>query len=202
MKSKDYFYISLLTVLFSFNLINKNPVSSLLTTPFSLKDKALEVSVRTLSKDESLSILKYDVTAKGYKPIEVTISNQGSHTYEISRSSTSLPCATAKEIAWKHTKGTIPRGLGLKILGFIFWPFSIASGIEGIATLKKHKQIVKVLKAKGFKDDAEQIVPYSLTKRILYIPEDKFEKTFSVSLEDVTGDELVVVPVEVAEPSS
>ncbi len=199
MKSKDYFYISLLTVLFSFNLINKNPVPSLLTAPFSLKDKALEVSVRTLSKEEGASILKYDVTGKGYRPIEVTITNQGSHTYEISRASTSLPCATAKEIAWKHTKGTIPRGLGLKILGFIFWPFSIASGIEGIVTLKKHKQIVKVLNAKGFKDKAEQIVPYSLTKRVLYIPEDKFEKTFSVALEDVTGDELVVIPVEVQE---
>lgn len=199
MKSKDYFYIALLSILFSFNLINRNPVPSLLTSPFSLKDKALEVSVRALSKEESTSILKYDVIGKGYKPIEVTITNQGSHTYEISRASTSLPCATAKEIAWKHTKGTIPRGLGLKILGFIFWPFSIASGVEGIATIKKHKQIVKVLNAKGFKDEAEQIVPYSLTKRVLYIPEDKFEKTFSVALEDVTGDELVVIPVEVLE---
>jgi hypothetical protein len=197
MKQKDYFYIVLLSALFSFNLIKKNPVQSILDTPFSLQDKALTVSVRALSSEESKSILKYDVTAKGYKPIEVTVSNQGSHTYEISRASTSLPCATASEIAWKQTTGTLPRSLGLKILGFIFWPFAIASGVESIATMKKHKQIVNILKAKGFKDDAEAILPYSLVKRVLYIPEDKFEKTFSVALEDLTGDELVVVPVEV-----
>ncbi len=197
MKSKDYFYISLLTILFSFNLVNKNPVQAILDIPFSLEDKPLQVSVKALSSDESKSILKYDVTAKGYKPIEVTISNQGSHTYEISRASTSLPCATSSEIAWKQTKGTLPRSLGLKILGFVFWPFSIVSGIEGIVTFKKHKQIVNILKAKGFKDDAEEIVPYSLVKRVLYIPIDKFEKTFTVALEDLTSDELVVVPVEV-----
>ena len=199
MKAKDYFYITLLSVLFSFNLINKNLVQSILQTPFSLDDKALHVSVRALSAQESTSILKYDLTAQGYKPIEVTISNQGSHAYEISRASTSLPCATAKEIAWKKTKGTIPRGLGLKILGFIFWPFAIASGIEGIATIKNHTRLVNILKAKGFKDDAEAILPYSLVKRVLYIPEDKFEKTFSVALEDLTSDELVVIPVEVAD---
>ncbi|MGH2612208.1 MAG: hypothetical protein ACRDFB_04055 [Rhabdochlamydiaceae bacterium] len=198
MKSKDYFYISLLSILFSFNLINKNPIQSILDTPFSLEDKALQISVRALTSEESRSILKYDLTANGYKPIEVTISNQGSHTYELSRASTSLPCATAKEIAWKKTKGTIPRGLGLKILGFIFWPFAIASGIEGIATYKKHKQMVNILKAKGFKDDAEEILPYSLVKRVLYVPKDKFEKTFSVALEDLTGDDLIVIPVEIS----
>lgn len=199
MKSKDYFYISLLSVLFSFNLVNKSPVQSIMDTNFSLEDKALHVAVRELSADESKSILKYDVTAKGYKPIEVSISNQGSHTYEISRASTSLPCATANEIAWKETKGTIPRSIGLKILGFIFWPFSLVSGIDTITTLKSHKKIVNILKAKGFKDEAEEIVPYSMVKRVLYIPEDKFAKTFSVSLEDLTVDDLVVIPVEVKE---
>ncbi len=197
MKSKDYFYISLLTVLFSFNLINKNPIQSILDAPFSLEDKAIHVSVRALSSDDSQLILKHDLLARGYKPIEVTISNQGSHVYEISRSSTSLPCATASDIAWKNTKGAMPRGIGLRVLGFIFWPFSIVSGIDSIVTYKSHKKITGILKAKGFKDDAETILPYSLVKRVLYIPEDKFEKTFTVSLEDLTADDLVVVPVEV-----
>ncbi len=197
MKSKDYFYIALLSILFSFNLINKNPVSSITDTPFSLEDKNLQVTVRVLPTDESKNVLKYDVEGRGYTPVEVTIVNQGSHAYEIDRSATSLPCATAQEIAWKETKSSIPRGLGLKILGFVFWPFSIASGVDSIVSYKKHRQIVNILKAKGFKDDAEAILPYSVVKRVLYIPEDKFEKTFSVSLEDKTSDELVVVPVTI-----
>lgn len=199
MKSKDYFYISLFTILFSFNLIRPDRLKSVLEIPFSLEDKALQVSARTLTSQESTSILKYDVTAKGYKPVEVTIANPGSHSYTISRASTSLPCATSKDIAWKQTKGTLPLSIGIKALGFIFWPFSIVSGIEGIATLKKHKQIVSILNSKGFKDDGENILPYSLVKRVLYIPKDKFEKTFTLSLEDITTNELVVIPVEAVE---
>lgn len=197
MKSKDYFYIALLSILFSFNLINKNTVSSITETPFTLEDKNLQVSVRVLPTDESKNILKYDVEGRGYTPVEVTIVNQGSHAYEIDRSATSLPCATAKEIAWKESKSALPRGLGLKILGFIFWPFSIASGVDSIMTYKKHRQIVNILNAKGFKDEAEAILPYSVVKRVLYIPEKKFEKSFSVSLEDKTSDKLVVIPVKV-----
>jgi len=191
MKSKDYFYISLFTILFSFNLIKPNPIQS----TFTLDDKDLTVTARTLSAEESGTILKHDVVAKGYTPVEITISNQGSHTYEISRASTSLPCATASEIAWQETKGAIPRGIGLKVLGFIFWPFSIASSVDSIVTYKKHKKIVKILDAKGFKDEVERVSPYTLVKRVLYIPQEKFENSFTVALEDVTGDELVVVPV-------
>mgnify|MGYP001559501174 CR=1 FL=1 len=198
MKSKDYFYLTLFTVLFSFNLIKQNPIQSLTSHTFSLEDKALSVSVRSLTSEESQTILKHDLINKGYQPIEVTIANQGSHTYEISRASTSLPCATASEIAWKQTRGSIPRGVALKALGFLFWPFSIVSSIDSITTFKKHRHIVRVLDAKGFKDEAETIAPYSLVKRVLYIPQDKVEETFTVALEDVTGDDLVVIPVSLS----
>jgi hypothetical protein len=195
MKYKELFYVSIISILFSFNLINKNPIKSIVDTSFSLKDAPLQVSTKLLTSEESQSILKYDLTDKGYKPVEVTISNSGSHTYEISRASTSLACATPKEVAWKATRGSIPRGIGLKILGFFFWPLAIPSAIDTVYTVKKHRSIVSILTAKGFKDQAEAIPPYSLVKRILYIPEDQFIPTFTLSLEDLTEDDLVVIPV-------
>lgn len=197
MKYKDLFYISILTILFSFNLINKNSLQSIID--FSLKDQPIQISTKLLTASESQSILKHDLIARGYKPIEVTISNSGSHIYTISRASTSLACATAEDIAWKETRGSIPTGIGLKALSFIFLPFAAVSMIDSIHTIKKHRSIVQILKAKGFKDEAEEILPYSLVKRVLYIPNEQFVKNFTLALEDITGDELIVVPVEVLE---
>lgn len=199
MKYKELFYLSVVSVLLSFNIINRSPVNLLIDSAFSLQDAPLQLSTRILTSDESQTILNHDIIAKGYTPVEVTIANSGSHTYEISRASTSLPCAKAEEIAWKHTKGAIPRGIGLKILSFFFWPFMIPSAIDSIHGLKSHRSIVKILSAKGFKDDAEIVPPYSLVKRVLYIPTDKFQSTFTFALEDVTGDELVVIPIKVNE---
>jgi hypothetical protein len=51
------------------------------------------------------------------------------------------------------------------------------------------------LTAKGFKEVDEVVLPYSVVKRLLYIPQASFYNTFSVSMEDLDGDELVVVPV-------
>lgn len=197
MKLKDLFYLSLLTLLFSFNLADKSSFQSIIRSSFSLEDQQLKITSRLLSAEESGSILKYDLTARGYKPVEITIANTGCHTYTVSRASTSLACATPESIAWKESKRSIPRGVGLKVLSFIFWPFTVASTIDSIHTFKKHRSIVKILKAKGFKDEAEEILPYSLVKRVLYVPDPGYFNTFSLSLEDMTVDELVVVPVTV-----
>jgi hypothetical protein len=105
--------------------------------------------------------------------------------------------AKPKTIAWKFTKRGIPRALGLKILSMVFWPFSIPSAVDSIYSFKKHTTLIKVLTAKGFKEVDEIVLPYSMVKRVLYIPKALFYKTFSVSLEDQHTDELVVIPVEV-----
>jgi hypothetical protein len=163
----------------------------------TLEDKELSVSAKAYSAEDSKHILHTDLVAKGYVPVEVTIQNQGDHSYAISAASTSMSSHKPKDIAKKLTKGALPRAIGFKILGFFFWPFMIPGTIDSIYSYKKHKSLVKVLTAKGFKEIDEVVLPYSLVKRILYIPEKAFYATFSVALEDLTADELVVVPVEV-----
>ncbi len=173
--------------------------SPALLTVFSeemtLEEKELKVSAKVYTREESQQFLHLDLEKKGYIPVEITIQNQGNHAYAISAASTAMNCAKPSEIAWKVTKGAIPRGIGLKIFSFLFWPFMIPSTIDSIYTFKTHKSIVKVLTAKGFKENDEIVLPYSLVKRVLYIPEASFYTTFSVSLEDLTTDELVVIPV-------
>ena len=164
----------------------------------TLEDKELTVSGRVYSAKDSDHILHTDLVARGYVPVEITIQNQGDHAYAISAASTAMSSAKPSEIAWKITKKAIPRGVGLKILSFVFWPFTFASTVDSIHTFKKHKSLVKVLTAKGFKEEDEIVLPYSLVKRILYIPEKAFYTTFSVSLQDLNSEELVVIPIVVS----
>lgn len=170
-------------------------LSAVFSEEMTLEEKELMVSARIYSREESQQFLHLDLERKGYIPVEITIQNQGDHAYAISAASTAMSSAKPSEIAWKVTKGAIPRGIGLKIFSFLFWPFMIPSTIDSIYTFKTHKSIVKVLTAKGFKEKDEIVLPYSLVKRVLYIPEASFYATFSVSLEDLTANELVVIPV-------
>ena len=174
------------------------PVPSAFTEDFTLEDKKLQVTAKTYTAEESCHILKTDLEDMGYIPVEVTIQNQGDRSYAISMASTAMSSARPKDVAWKYTRSTIPRAIGWKVLSYVFWPFTIPSTIDSIHSFKKHRSIVKVLTAKGFKEVDEVVLPYSLVKRMLYIPKNAYYDTFSVSMEDLNGDELVVVPVKVS----
>jgi len=161
----------------------------------SLHDEILTVSAKVYNPDESKQILKTDLVSRGYVPVEITIMNPGEHTYGISIASTGLDLATPEQIAWKESARGIPRGVVLKILSIFFWPFTIPSTIDTIYSIKKHASTVSVLTAKGLKEAEEIVLPYSLVKRVLYVPEDSFNKTFSVSLQNLHTEEQVVIPV-------
>jgi hypothetical protein len=162
----------------------------------SLLDRGLEVTAKVYSSKDSFQVLRVDLTANGYVPVEVTIQNQGNHSYAISAASTAMSSAKPKDVAWKFSKKRIPHAIGLKILSLFFWPFTIVGTIDSIHSYKKNKSLVKALTAKGFKEVDEVVLPYSVVKRLLYIPEELFYQTFTVALEDLSADELVVVPVE------
>jgi hypothetical protein len=165
------------------------------THNLTLEDKKLQVSARIYSAEESKHILRVNLVDKGYVPVEVTIQNQGDHSYAISMASTAQKSEKPKHIARKFLKASIARAVGWKIVSFFCWPLSIPSAIDSIVSYKKHRSVLKALTAKGFKEVDEVILPYSVVKRMLYIPQASFYDTFSVSMEDLDGDELVVVPV-------
>ena len=174
------------------------PVPISFTHNLTLEDKKLQVSARVYSAEESEQVLKVDLVDKGYVPVEVTIQNQGDHSYAISMASTAQKSDRPKDVAWKFYKASVARGMGWRIVSFFWWPLSIPSAIDSIVSYKKHRSVLKSLAAKGFKEVDEVVLPYSVVKRLLYIPQASFYDTFSVSMEDLDGDELVVVPVIVS----
>ncbi len=161
----------------------------------TMDDRELKVSARVYSADESEHFLHADLLAKGYVPVEITILNEGDHTYGISAASTAMNSAKPKEIVSKLTRGAMVRGIGLRVLSFFFWPLMIPSTIDSIHTYKKRGSLTRVLTAKGFKQFEEIVLPYSIVKRVLYVPKEAFYETFSVALEDLSSKELVVIRV-------
>jgi len=174
------------------------PIPAVFKEDLTMEDKKLQVAAKAYTSAESRHILQTDLLDMGYIPVEVTIQNQGDHAYGISMASTAMSSARPKDVAWTYTKAGIPRAIGWKILSWVFWPFTIPSTIDSIHSFKQHRSLVKVLTAKGFKEVDEVVLPYSLVKRLLYIPKGSFYDTFSVSMEDLDGDELVVIPVKVS----
>jgi len=171
------------------------PIPLVFSENLTLVDKKLQVSARVYSARESEQVLNVDLIDKGYVPVEVTIQNQGDHSYAISMSSTPLRSEKPKNVAWKYHKGAVMRGMGWRVVSFLFWPLMIPSTIDSVVSFKKNRSLLKSLTAKGFKELDEIVLPYSLVKRLLYIPQEAFYSAFSVSMEDLDGDELVVIPV-------
>jgi hypothetical protein len=162
---------------------------------FSLKENHLSVSAQVLSEKDSEAILNYNLPRQGYKPIEITISNESNHRYEISLAATSLFCEKPGAIAWKATQQGLPRGIAFKIMSFFFWPFTAISTLDSIHSLKQHRNMMQTLTAKGLKEEPEIILPYSYVKRLIYVPNHQFFSTFTVCLKDSVSGDLIVIPV-------
>ena len=74
------------------------------THNLTLEDKKLQVSARAYSAKESKHILRVDLVDKGYVPVEVTIQNQGDHSYAISMASTAQKSENLKMLPGSSIK--------------------------------------------------------------------------------------------------
>ncbi len=181
------FAIGLLTTVFllttSFQRQQIHPLNSIaleLLPDFSLKQAHIQVFAKAMTKDESKQNFGHDLISRGVVPLQLTIQNNTSDEYSICPSSVDLPRIEASKIAFKVTKSTIPRAIGYKIASFFFWPFMIPSTIDSIRVMSHHKKLKKDLIAKSIRQ--EVVAPYSLYHRVLFVPKDKFETRFKVTL--------------------
>lgn len=168
------------------DLRKRHPLKSVATEvlpELSLDDAKVLVSAKVLTSDESKQCFGHDLPDRGIYPLELTIQNNTAHEYSVSASAVDLPRIEAKEIAFKITKASIPRAMAYRIASFFFWPFAIPSAIDGIRTLVHHRNLKKDFIAKSLKD--EVVAPYSTYHRVLFVPKDKMQEVFDVTLIDI-----------------
>ena len=170
------------------------------TAPLSFhsEDKGISTGARAhLSTDTDDKFIK-GLLSKGYILLEVEVRNQTSISYELSQDSINLPHTTSKEIASNFAKGAIPRSIAFKIIGFFFWPMMIPSAIDTIVTCKTHRALKYDLGVKTLKKDGETILPYSVTKRFIFIKEADWQewtkhKNFDITLKESSCQRLLTI---------
>ena len=173
--------IGLVMVLGQLNILSLRPLPVLIVSKELFAEEGrVSISVKPLSEAESEQYLKSDVLNLGYKPIQITIENQSPDPYLIHAESISLPSIDSNVIAKATQKGSLPTSIGLKVAGFIFWPFCIPSGMHGIKTLQNYQKIQKDLWVKSVKE--EIIPPYTTMNRVFFVKTEDFKDSFYVTL--------------------
>ncbi len=176
--------IFLLTTGFErFQLHPLKSVASQLLPSFSLDEIQVLVAAKVMTVSESKRNFGHDMLSRGVKPLHLTIQNNTSNLYSLCPSSVDLPSISASKVAFKVSKSSIPRSIGYKIAGFLFWPFMIPGTIDGIRVMVHHKKLKNDLLAKSMKE--EVIAPYSTLNRVLFVSDQQFQESFKVTLIDL-----------------
>lgn len=176
--------IGMMAILTSWEGFRHGPMAALSSSmiAFATEAKGLKVTAKSYSKGESKKYLNRNLQSLGYQPIQITVENNTTDAYLLSRDSISQPNDLARKVASKVIKKALPRSIGLKIASLFFWPLMIPSTIEGIYTLKTHAQVRKDLSAKGLKEAGEEVAPYSTYNRVIFVPKDEVRETLTVTL--------------------
>lgn len=155
-------------------------VTTDLMPSFSLNDAKVMVYAKAMTPADSKRSFGHDLISRKVQPIQITVENNTSYEYSMCPGSVDLPRIEASKIAFKVTKSTIPRSIGYKIAGFLFWPFMIPGTIDSIRVMSHHQKLKKDILAKSMKE--EVVAPYSTYNRVLFVPQKDYQETFKVTL--------------------
>lgn len=187
-----------LTAGWQHHVIKPLPAAALtLLMPFHPKEKGVDVQIRTLTSNESRILLGHDLPSKGVQPLHLTIQNNSPEAYSFSPEGIDLTSVDPTDVAKKIRKTALPRMIGFKILGMLFWPFMIPGTIDSIHTFHSYKLLKKDYRAKAVKD--EVIPVYSTFNRILFVSEEEFRTEFTVTLVDLHKLEPLVFSITMVE---
>ena len=190
--------LGLSTLLFGFDVwkgANGEPFNVAAFEDPIFDKRQISLTTKALSHDESKALLGRDILDRGYQPVQLIIQNNSSRTYAIPKEKISLPTVPADTIALKVMKTALPRAIGWKIASFLFWPLTIASTIDGAKSLTTYKKLKKELTAKTMKAD-EEIGPYSLARRVIFVPKEKYKQDFEVVFVDTVNRLEVTMKVK------
>lgn len=175
-----------------------------LLSSFSLEETRVVVIASAMTPDDSKRNFGHDLVSRNVQPIHLTIQNNTSNEYSLCPSSVDLPRIEANKIAFKVTKSAIPRAIAYKVASLFFWPLMIPGTIDSIRVLNHYNKLKKDLLAKSMKE--EVVAPYSIFNRVLFVPKDKFQESFKVTLIDIetlqaTEFQTTVEGAEPADPA-
>ncbi|NGX47273.1 MAG: hypothetical protein K1000chlam3_00646 [Chlamydiae bacterium] len=158
------------------------PYVGSIAEPF--KEKGVHVSAKVYDAGDSKAYLDRDLLQVGFQPIQITIQNNSEKVFALSNQGVEIPIAESKTVAGYVTRAAIPRAIGFKVAGLIFWPFLIPGTIDTIVTFNSHMKMKRDYHAKSIKDEEEILPPYSTIHRVIFLPTNQTLEDFTLYLKD------------------
>jgi hypothetical protein len=163
------------------------PLNKLATQIPSKNKQSILLTSRVFSKSDCKKFLGRNVIRKGYQPIHITITNNTNRYLNISKSNISLPCVSVMNVTKKVHTSTAGRAVGYGIASLIIWPMAIPAIVDGIGSSQANQKLDQDFLNKELCDQV--ICPFNTITGLIFVPVEKFDSKFSITLVDAQSDE-------------
>lgn len=121
------------------------------------------------------------IIRKGYQPVQITLVNNTSHSFNFSLGAFSFPCISAEEMAERMDFSTTKRMAGWGV-GSLFFSksFLLPTAIEATVSGKESAKLQKDFIKKGLSNTV--IKPYDVLNGLIFVEKSSFNPHFSFTL--------------------
>jgi hypothetical protein len=148
------------------------------------KKQGLAIQASLLNEKKSKRIFGgRSPRAKGYFPIQLTISNTTPERYKLDAAYIGLDLVCAHHVAHKLEFNTAGRVLGWSIAGLLLPIFFIPAIVEGVNASKANKSIEYDFDERTISYDSKlYIQPYGILNRIMFVDAENYKAAFDFDL--------------------
>ncbi|MFH1254312.1 MAG: hypothetical protein V1646_02665 [bacterium] len=146
-------------------------------------EKAISLAYNVYDKWDCKKYLNRDVLAKGYQPVQITITNNSDRYINFSKENISLPTVSAVDVAKKVHTSTMTRVVSYGVAGLFLWPFFIPAIVDGVKSSQANQRLDEDFAKKEL---ADQIIsPYNTINGLIFVPKNEFSRDFTITAVDV-----------------
>jgi hypothetical protein len=146
-------------------------------------EKSISLAYHAFDKNDCKTYLGRDVLAKGYQPVQVSITNNSDRYINIAKSNFSLPSVPALDVAKKVHTSTITRATCYGVAGLFLWPFLIPAVVDGMKSSEANHRLDDDFSRKEFPDQI--VAPFNTVSGLIFVPKNEFNPYFTVTAVDV-----------------
>ena len=165
---------------------------SLQYCPSTVKEKDnFGVGTKILSyHDCEESFYTKKIIEKGYRPLQISVTNKTDKTYVLKGSNIGLQLEHSKLVARKCHINIATRVSGWAIGGIFFWPLFIAAASEGYNSYKANNDMDADFKERSISNkDKIFIPPHSSMNKVIFVSDKNYKSHFDIDFIEKESDD-------------
>lgn len=187
-KSPIYIALIFLTGCASYNASSLNSVS--IDTPAN----DVVIAAKAFDIADCKKYLDRDVISKGFQPVQLYIQNNTNKSYAFSTDRVSLATAKSHDVATKVHTSTLGRVMGYGAAAWLtFGILAIPAIVDGIKSSNANQALDTDFYMKTA--HSHTILPHSHLNKIIFIPANEYQSSFTVTLLDVESNTPKILAV-------